>query len=169
MVVSNMFYFHPYLGKWCNLTNMFQYFSHGLKLDKHDTANMKLIHLHFRLAWSLLLLLQNRLVKCRVIRGSLFVIPSKLLLHIIYTWLAKTLPFQMFCLVEVPSKYKITLSFHITKPNPSLYERKKRSTFRMETSTSFHILQHPCPSARLSTRSQSLYWDFLVFPPWRWL
>ena len=24
VVVSNIFYFHPYLGKWCNLTNIFQ-------------------------------------------------------------------------------------------------------------------------------------------------
>ena len=24
MVVSNIFYVHPYLGKWCNLTNIFQ-------------------------------------------------------------------------------------------------------------------------------------------------
>ena len=25
MVVSNIFYFHPYLGKWSNLTNIFQW------------------------------------------------------------------------------------------------------------------------------------------------
>ena len=24
VVVSNIFYFHPYLGKWSNLTNIFQ-------------------------------------------------------------------------------------------------------------------------------------------------
>ena len=32
VVVSNMFYFHPYLGKMCNLTNIFQmgWFNHQL-------------------------------------------------------------------------------------------------------------------------------------------
>ena len=35
VVVSNIFYFHPYLGKWSNLTNIFQMgWSHQLeKID----------------------------------------------------------------------------------------------------------------------------------------
>ena len=33
MVVSNVFFFHPYLGKWSNLTNIFQmgWFNHQLE------------------------------------------------------------------------------------------------------------------------------------------
>ena len=39
LVVSNIFYFHPYLGKWSNLTNTFQmsWFNHQLEKDGAPT------------------------------------------------------------------------------------------------------------------------------------
>ena len=38
--VSNIFYFHPYLGKWSNLTNIFQRgWNHQLAKDCQDFSN----------------------------------------------------------------------------------------------------------------------------------
>ena len=55
MVVSNIFYFHPYLGKWSNLTNIFQrgwnhqvvIFESLEKMGGHD-AYYKVVHFFLR-------------------------------------------------------------------------------------------------------------------------
>ena len=47
VVVSNIFYFHPYLGKWSNLTNIFQMgWNHQLVMK------WSLIKLHYEHQWT---------------------------------------------------------------------------------------------------------------------
>ena len=79
-----------------------------------------------------------------------FIIPSKLLLHIIYTIYTcqnTSLPDVLFG--WSPFHYKMTLlstsrkhmAFHLQ----FIYQKKFH--FHMQKSTSFHILQDPCPSS----------------------
>ena len=45
MVVSNIFYFHPYLGKWSNLTNIFQLgWNHQLDMLKAMALSHSFVH-----------------------------------------------------------------------------------------------------------------------------
>ena len=55
LMVSNMFYFHPYLEKWSNLTNFFQMgWNHQLGkiwLDRRSLLEIDNVSSHFELSW----------------------------------------------------------------------------------------------------------------------